>query len=205
MQNFVKILSIMASIALGVALLDACHTVDASNDTGSTAPSAASEQTTGAADNSDLTDDADKAANEAAAGEQAADSGNSADTSEHATNDSHLSPDDIPENLIGCEVKIQVGQKFYSAMGMAISIEEALDHAVYEACAVSCAETTNAVDSAALSDDDKEAAISKCTDVCSDSAIPADAECIQNGQTIFTGGSFNEPAGPQSDDAPDAG
>ena len=205
MQKFVKILSIMASIALGVALLDACHTVDASNDTGSTAPSAASEQTTGAADNSDLTDDADKAANEAAAGEQAADSGNSADTSEHATNDSHLSPDDIPENLIGCEVKIQVGQKFYSAMGMAISIEEALDHAVYEACAVSCAETTNAVDSAALSDDDKEAAIFKCTDVCSDSAIPADAECIQNGQTIFTGGSFNEPAGPQSDDAPDAG
>ena len=102
-------------------------------------------------------------------------------------------------------MKIQVGQQFYSAMGMAISIEEALDHAVYEACAVSCAETTNAVDSAALSDDDKEAAISKCTDVCSDSAIPADAECIQNGQTIFTGGSFNEPAGPQSDDAPDAG
>ena len=209
MQNFVKILSIMASVALGVALLDACHTVDASNDTGSTAPSAASEQTTGAADNSDLTDDADKAANEAAAGEQAAkssaDSGNSADISDHATNDTHLSPDDIPENLIGCEVKIQVGQQFYSAMGMAISIEEALDHAVYEACAVSCAETTNAVDSAALSDDDKEAAISKCTDVCSDSAIPADAECIQNGQTIFTGGSFNEPAGPQSDDAPDAG
>ena len=115
-----------------------------------------------------------------------------------------LSPDEIPENLIGCEVKIQIDQKFYAAMAVAISIEEALDHAVYEACALPCAESAEPPDSASVSDDDKEAAISKCTDACADATFPVDAECIQNGQTIFTGGSFNEPAGSEAD-PPDAG
>ena len=137
-----------------------------------------------------------------------------------------MSPDEIPENLIACEVKIQVDPKMYadmstgtgmtrakpdlagpayfSAMAVAISIEEALDHAVYEACAIPCAEIANDASSGKLSDDEREAAISKCTDACSDAAFPVDAECIQNGQTIFTGGSFNEPAGSESD-APDAG
>lgn len=138
-----------------------------------------------------------------------------------------ISPDEIPENLIGCEVKIQVDPKmyadmstgtgmtqakpdlagpvFFSAMAVAISIEEALDHAVYEACAIPCAGIANDASSGNLSDDDREAAISKCTDACADATYPVDAECIQNGQTIFTGGSFNEPAGSESDDAPDAG
>ena len=209
MESLTKIISIAAGISLSLALLGACHTVDASNDSGSAAPAAASSQTPESAEASSTPNDskdasADAATNEKAEEQAVGDSANTTDENAHATNESHLSPDDIPQNLIGCEVKIQVDQKFYSAMAVAISIEEALDHAVYEACAIPCAETANA-GAETRSDDDKEADISKCTDLCSDSAIPVDAECIQNGQTIFTGGSFNEPAGQESEDAPDAG
>ena len=109
---------------------------------------------------------------------------------------------EIPENMIGCEVRIQVADSFYSAQALAFSIEEALDHAVAEACAQPCA---NSLESAAISDEERESKIDACADKCADETNPVDAECMQNGQTIYTGGSFNEPAESDNSDNADAG
>lgn len=95
---------------------------------------------------------------------------------------------DIPANIIRCEVKIEQEDTLYQAQAIAPTLEEARDNAVEEACALPCASTIEA-DSA---EDDAEAKLESCTETCTENTIVVAAACHQNGKSIYTEGAWNE-------------
>lgn len=113
-----------------------------------------------------------------------------------------LNDDDLPPNMILCEVKLDHPDGIYTAQSFGPTLEEARDNAVEEACALPCAEAINKD----LSDDEAETVLNACAEKCAMKAIVLAAACIQNGNAIYTEGAWsetNDPAPTNGEEVPE--
>lgn len=109
--------------------------------------------------------------------------------------------DDLPPDVIHCEVKLDHPNGIYTAQSFGPTLEEARDNAVEEACALPCAENI-AKD---LSDDEAESELNACSEKCAMKAIVLAAACIQHGKPIYTEGAWsetNDPAPTNGEEVP---
>lgn len=92
-------------------------------------------------------------------------------------------------DLIYCEVKIDQNSALYNAQAAGPTLEEALDNAVEEACAVPCAED---LAHAQISEDEADKKLTSCTEHCVSDTIVLAVSCTSGGQVIYTDGAWNQ-------------
>lgn len=98
------------------------------------------------------------------------------------TNDDHA----IDENLVQCEVRLDVNGELYTAQATGPTLEEARDNAIDESCSIPCAESIDAN----LSEDEAEDKIIACAQSCADKAIVIAALCSQSHTVIYSEGAW---------------
>ena len=90
---------------------------------------------------------------------------------------------ELPADFVSCEVRIRYQETMYSAISGHLSVEEAMELTVHEACSVPCAETFSHEN---ISEDEISARIEACADTCSDEAVVLDAVCYQYARVIYS-------------------
>lgn len=216
----------MTKIAISVALLTAAllfsacsgsrQNVSVSDPAAQAAPAEAASSETAPADKAEATGE-DKAEG-APAGQADAQAAGEAQAAENSPGDAEsqaanldtpkiiLEPpaynaDDLPPDVIHCEVKLDHPNGIYTAQSFGPTLEEARDNTVEEACALPCAENI-AKD---LSDDEAESELNACAEKCAMKAIVLAAACIQHGKPIYTEGAWsetNDPAPTNGEEVP---
>ena len=114
------------------------------------------------------------------------------DSTKQANNESAEDKVDIQAapalDMVYCEVKIDQKSALYTAQAAGPTLEEAMDNAVDEACALPCAEE---LDQGKISDDEADKLLTGCTERCIAETIVLAESCTMNGQVIYTEGAWN--------------
>lgn len=97
-------------------------------------------------------------------------------------NDDHAND----EQLVQCEVRLDVNGELYTAQATGPTLEEARDNAIDESCSIPCAESIDAN----LSEDEAEDKIIACAQSCADHAIIIAALCSQFHTVIYSEGAW---------------
>lgn len=101
--------------------------------------------------------------------------------------DDHAGDDHAGDNqLVQCEVRLDVNGELYTAQATGPTLEEARDNAIDESCSIPCAESIDAN----LSEDEAEDKINACAQSCADHAIIIAALCSQFHTVIYSEGAW---------------